>query len=110
VPGLRQADQAFPVSSAEFTGQPLELIGAGLVSLEDGRLALRPVLDGMLRVVVNVPDLAIASFNECLFAMDEVRTDGRCWVRQLFQPAQATCSLMNSGSFLTERAGNRSSN
>jgi hypothetical protein len=71
--GLRQAAQAFPVSSAEFTGQPLELTGAGLVSLEDGRLMLELVLDGMLRVLVDVPDLAIVSLHECLFAMHEVR-------------------------------------
>lgn len=70
---LRQAAQAFPVSAAEFTGQPLELTGAGLVSFEDGRLMLELVLDGMLRVVVNVPDIAIVSLHECLFAMGKFR-------------------------------------
>jgi hypothetical protein len=71
--GLRQAAEAFSVSETEFSGQPLELTGTALVSLQDGTVMLQLVLDGSLRVVVNVPDPALASLQECLFAMGEIR-------------------------------------
>jgi|RhiMethySRZTD1v2_1073278.scaffolds.fasta_scaffold33879_7 hypothetical protein len=34
--GLLQASQAFSANTEEYSGQPLELTGAGLVTLEDG--------------------------------------------------------------------------
>jgi hypothetical protein len=69
--GLRQASEALR-SSSEFSGQPLELTGAGLVSC-DGSIMLELVFEGALRVVANVPDPAIPILQECLFAMDEIR-------------------------------------
>jgi hypothetical protein len=77
--GLLQASQAFSATTEEYSGQPLELTGAGLVLLEDGRLMLELVLDGSLRVVVNVPYPAMPALQECLFAMDEIR-DGQAAV------------------------------
>jgi hypothetical protein len=71
--GLRQAAQAFSTSGTDFSGQPLELTGAGLVLLQDGTVMLELVLDGSLRVVVSVPERALPSLQECLFAMGEIR-------------------------------------
>jgi hypothetical protein len=77
--GLLQAARSFSANSKEFSGQPLEMTGAGLITSEDGRVMLKLVLDGSLRVVVHIPDLAIPSLHECLFAMDEIR-DGQAVV------------------------------
>jgi hypothetical protein len=71
--GLRQVAQAFSVSSTEFSGQTLELTGAGLVSLEDRRLMLELVLDQSLRIVVNIPEEAIPTLQECLLAIGHLR-------------------------------------
>jgi hypothetical protein len=70
--GLRQAARAFVGSEADFSGQPLELTGTGLVSLPDGSIMLEIILDGSLRVVVRVPDSALPSLHECLFVMGEI--------------------------------------
>jgi hypothetical protein len=70
--GLRQVSEAL-MRSPEFSGQPLELTGAGLVSRQDGSIMLELVFDGALRVIANVPDPAIPALQECLFVMDEVR-------------------------------------
>ena len=69
--GLRQASEAF--MSSESSGQPLELTGTGLVSVEDGRIMLELIFDGSIRVIANVPDRAVSALQECLFAMDELR-------------------------------------
>ena len=69
--GLRQAAQAF--QSDEFYGQPLELTGAGLISLEDGRIMLELVFDGSLRVCADVPPPAMPALQECLYALGELR-------------------------------------
>ena len=71
--GLRQASKALMSGSGDFSGQPLELTGTGLVSLEDGRIMLELVFDGSLRVVANVPDRAVSALQECLFTMGELR-------------------------------------
>jgi len=73
--GLRQAAQAFPRNSDDFSGQPLELTGVGLVTLEDGTVLLELVLDGSFRVVIDVPDRALPPLHECLFAMGELRSE-----------------------------------
>ena len=70
--GLRQASEAF-MCSGESSGQPLELTGTGLVSVEDGRIMLELIFDGSIRVIANVPDRALPALQECLFAMDELR-------------------------------------
>jgi hypothetical protein len=69
---LRQASEAL-MRSPEFSGQPLELTGADLVSRQDGTIMLELVFDGARRVVAKVPDPAIPALQECLFAMDELR-------------------------------------
>ena len=69
--GLRQASEAF--MSSESSGQPLELTGTGLVSVEDGRIMLELIFDGSIRVIANVPDRAVPALQECLFAIDELR-------------------------------------
>ena len=61
------------MSSGESSGQPLELTGTGLVSVEDGRIMLELIFDGSIRVIANVPDRAVPVLQECLFAMDELR-------------------------------------
>jgi hypothetical protein len=71
--GLRQAAKALSVGSTEFMGQPLNLGGAGVVSLDDGTVLLELVLDGSLRVVINIPDSALPALHECLFVMGEIR-------------------------------------
>jgi hypothetical protein len=61
---LRQASEAFLGNSGEFSGQPLELTGTGLDSLEDGSIMLELVFDRSLRVVANVPGPAIPALQE----------------------------------------------
>jgi hypothetical protein len=71
--GLLQAARALSTNSEEFSGRPLRLTGAGLLALQDGRLMLELVLDGSLRVIVDVPGPALPALHECFFAMDGIR-------------------------------------
>ena len=70
--GLRQAAKAFP-GSGDFEGQPLILTGTGLIAIEDGTLALELVLDGTLRVVIEIPEAGMPALQECLFAIEAIR-------------------------------------
>ena len=57
----------------DLAAQPLVMTGTGLLSMEDGTLALELVLDGKLRVMVVIPKVGLSPLQECLFAMEELR-------------------------------------
>jgi hypothetical protein len=61
IASLLQAARAFPSDSEEFLSQPLQLMGVGVVSFEDGSFGLELLLDEGLRLFVAIPSESIAA-------------------------------------------------
>jgi hypothetical protein len=67
---LLQAARAFPANSDEFLSQPLQLMGVGVVSFEDGSFGLELLLDEGLRLFVAVPTESIGALRNCVNVID----------------------------------------
>jgi hypothetical protein len=71
IASLQQAARAFPPefeSGGRFT-QPMQLNGAEIVALEDGRLGVDLLLDSGLRLTITIPFGEIAPLRQCLEAI-----------------------------------------
>jgi hypothetical protein len=71
IASLKQAARAFPPEhdSSAFLSQPMQLMGAEVIALEDGSLGLELLLDDGLRLTVTIPFSELAPLKTCLEAI-----------------------------------------
>ncbi len=75
---LLQAARALPGNNEEFLSQPLQLVGVGVVSFEDGSFGLEMLLDEGLRLFVAIPSESIGALRRCvdvIEALDRAMAD-----------------------------------